>query len=576
MSSAVSTGQRASGSAPPSAPASVLRSAAKSTGTVRVLVAVCVAGLLVTSGVSWTAWHLNRSNEQRLLQVQTRQAAALIASTISTIEYPLQTALAIESATGGDLHQFTQFMAPYAAANGLFSAASLWRLTGDTIAPVSTVGGSPALAPASTDARSFVTRAFHRSTFVVRTTTAGGRQTIGYALADPANPTFAVYAERAIPANRRVPVESNSAFSDLHFATYLGPTTSTSALATTDVATSQLPLSGTTAREAIPFGDTVLTLVTSPSGQLGGNLGAQLPWIFLAGGLALTAAAAFIAAHLIRRRTVAESDARTIAGLYEQLDTLYSQQRSIAETLQHALLPLRNPSVANLDIATRYVAGARGVDIGGDWYSVIQLDDNHVGFVVGDVSGRGVEAAAIMARVRFTLRAYLVEGHPPDVALALCSRQVDISADGHMATAIVGIADLTTRDITLANAGHLNPLIVSEGEALFVATTTGPPLGVGVTDYVATTVTMLAGSMFLAFTDGLVERRTEDLDVGLNRLAAVAASPDRPLETLITTVLDTMTADDGEDDIAILAFEWTRPEPLTESPAVAPAMGALV
>ena len=413
MSSAVSTQQQASGPVARSQPVSVLRSAARSMSLVRVVVGVCVAGLLVTTGISWTAWQLDHSNEQRLLRVQTKQAAAVLTAAISSIESPLHTALAIESATGGEPKQFTRFMTPYTAADGLFSSASLWRLTGDTVAPVATVGGSPALAPSSSGARDFVTRAFHRSTFVVTTVSAGGKQTIGYALADPKNPTFAVYAERAIPANRRVPVESNSAFSDLHFATYLGSTTSTSALATTDVATSQLPLSGTTSRETVPFGDTVLTLVTSPSGQLGGTLGARLPWIFLAGGLALTAAAAFIAGHLVRRRTAAETDARTIARLYEQLDTLYGQQRSIAETLQHALLPLRNPSVANLDIATRYVAGARGVDIGGDWYSVIQLDDNHLGFVVGDVSGRGVDAAAIMARIKFTLRAYLVEGHPP-------------------------------------------------------------------------------------------------------------------------------------------------------------------
>ena len=550
----------------------MLWSKARAMSPVRLVVGVCIAGLLVTAGISWTAWKLDRSNEQRLLQVQTRQAAAVLTSTISNIENPLQTALAIESATDGDPQRFTQFMATYTAANGLFSAASLWRVTGDSVAPVASVGASPALAPSSNDAHDFVTRALHRSTFVVTSISTGGQQSIGYALADPQHPVFAVYAERAIPANRRVPVESNSAFSDLHFATYVGSTTSPSALATTDVAANQLPLSGTTARETIPFGDTVLTLVTAPDGQLGGSLGAQLPWVFLASGIALTAAAAFIVRHLVRRRAAAETDAITITGLYEQLDAVYGQQRTIAETLQHALLPLRTPSVANLDIATRYVAGARGVDIGGDWYSVVQLDDNHIGFVVGDVSGRGVDAAAIMARIKFTLRAYLAEGHSPEVALALSSRQVDISADGHMATAIVGVADLRTRDITLANAGHLNPLIVADGQAQFVATAAGPPLGVGETDYAATTITMPPGSMFLAFTDGLVERRTEDLDVGLDRLAGIAASTDRPLETLLSTVLATMTSNGSEDDIAILAFEWTTPGLIEESPPSVPAM----
>ena len=83
---------------------------------------------------------------------------------------------------------------------------------------------------------------------------------------------------------------------------------------------------------------------------------------------------------------------------------------------------------------------------------------------------------------------------------------------------------------------------------------------------------MPPGSMFLAFTDGLVERRTEDLDVGLGRLADIAASTDRPLESLLSTVLATMTSDGSEDDIAILAFEWTTPGLIEESPPSVPAM----
>ena len=67
-----------------------------------------------------------------------------------------------------------------------------------------------------------------------------------------------------------------------------------------------------------------------------------------------------------------------------------------------------------------------GVDVGGDWYSIVGIDDTHFGFVVGDVSGRGVEAAAIMARIRFTIRAYLLEGHSPSKALHMCSEQLDV------------------------------------------------------------------------------------------------------------------------------------------------------
>jgi serine phosphatase RsbU (regulator of sigma subunit) len=351
-------------------------------------------------------------------------------------------------------------------------------------------------------------------------------------------------------------VESDSAFSDLRFATYLGSPANLADMETTDVAPSRLPLSGTIDRETIPFGDTTLTLVTAPIGHLGGTLSAEFPWISLGVGAVLTIAAAVIAGNLARRRAAAETDAQTIRALYDRLDNLYGEQRSISETLQRALLPQINPPIPNLTIASRYVAGARGVEIGGDWYSIIAIDDTHFAFVVGDVSGRGVEAAAIMARIRFTLRAYLLEGHPPDVVLGMCSRQIDINADGHIVTALVGIADRTTREVTLASAGHLSPLVVSGLDAQFASTTVGPPLGVAASSYTSSTFVMDPESTFIAFSDGLVERRDEDLDVGLTRLAAVASAPQLSLEDLLTRVLSTMTGDGAEDDTAILAFRW--------------------
>ena len=197
------------------------------------------------------------------------------------------------------------------------------------------------------------------------------------------------------------------------------------------------------------------------SGHLGGALGADLPWIVLLVGLLLTLMAAFVAVQLARRRKEAERNSETISGLYGDLDRLYAEQRSIAVTLQRALLPRRIPDISNLEIASRYVAGADGVDVGGDWYSLVQVDDERFAFVVGDVSGRGVNAATIMAQLRYTVRAYLLEGHRPGAVLEMCSRQLDIADDGHFATILVGIGDLSSREITLANAGHMNPLLLS-------------------------------------------------------------------------------------------------------------------
>jgi serine phosphatase RsbU (regulator of sigma subunit) len=521
-----------------------------------IMAAVTVVGLLVTATVSWTAHTTDRSNERRLLRVLSKQAANVISSAIDGIVAPLRTAVEIARATDGDPDRFTRFIADHIGPGQLFVSASLWRVGAAGFAPLASTGVAPQLDLTSAPARTFLRKATRSRTFAVTGITRGSEQRVGYALSGGAAPGYVVYAERAIPANRRVPVESTPAFADLHFASYLGATTASSALQTTDQPPQRLPLAGTTARESIPFGDTTLTLVTVPAGHLGGTLTRALPWIFLIGGGVLTALAALIAGQLVRRRDDAQADTRTIAALYNRLDGLFAQQRTISETLQRALLPKYNPTLPGLEIASRYVARERGAEIGGDWYSVIPVGTDRFAFVVGDVSGHGIDAAALMGRLRFTLRAYLLEGHPPGLALEMCSRDLDLVRDGHVATVLVGVGDLVTREVTLANAGHPNPLVISDGRGRFLETRVGRLLGVAPTSYATTTIAMDAGSTLVAFTDGLVERRGEDIMVGLGRLAAAVAPAERPLDDLLTGLLEAMAAEGSEDDIAILALRW--------------------
>ena len=512
------------------------------------LVVVAMVGGLVTASVSWTAWTLNRHNEHSLLVVQARQAAAVLTSSVLNIIDPLAAALQIEEATDGDVGRFRGSMEPLTGPGQLFVSASLYRVTGSsagTAEVVASVGVPPRLEPGSEPARRLLDQALRSSTFVATGAGTDRIERVAYAVADPRSARFVVYAERAIPANRLVPVESNPAFENLDFATYLGPTATLAALATTDVPLERLPLDGDTVTESIPFGNTTLTLVAAPHGQLGGPLGWQLPWILLAGGALLTGFAAVVAERFARRRREAERDARTITDLYATLDGMYAEQRGIAETLQRALLPRTNPEIPGLDVASRYVAGARGVDIGGDWYSVIAIDETHVGFVVGDVSGRGVSAASVMARLRFTMRAYLLEGHPPDVVLTMCGSQLDVVEDGHFATVLVGLVDLATREVVLANAGHPEPLVIQGGRAEYVATKVGVPLGVDRGAYLTTGVVMAAGSVLLAFTDGL------------DRLARAAADPPASLDDFIGGLVRELTGNASEDDVAVLALRWS-------------------
>ena len=364
-----------------------------------------------------------------------------------------------------------------------------------------------------------------------------------------------MYAERPIPEDRRAAVDNDAAYADLHYAIYIGTETDLDDLSTTDVEPSSLPLDGRTDTVTVPFGDTVITLVTSPRRHLGASLSQQLPWILLIAGLMLTALSALVGNQLVRGRREAEDNTETITGLYQRVDTHFEEQRALFVRLQRALLPQTIPTIPNIEIATDYLAGTLGIDIGGDWYSIIDTDDDHFAFVVGDVSGRGIDTVAVMAHARFTLRAYLVDGQSPSTALEKCSSQFDISVDGHITTVLVGVGNRRTGVITMATAGHPLPLLLTGGEPEFVEIPVGPPLGTGPSAYEATTFTMPVGSSLILYTDGLIERRTESIDTGLRRLAETTAPLyQAPLDTLLTTVLNTLRDGDASDDIAMLAI----------------------
>jgi serine phosphatase RsbU (regulator of sigma subunit) len=137
----------------------------------------------------------------------------------------------------------------------------------------------------------------------------------------------------------------------------------------------------------------------------------------------------------------------------------------------------------------------------------------------------------------------------------MCSRQFDIDEDGHIATVVVGVLDLETCGLVLASAGHFAPLVVDdEGTTSYLEISPGPPLGVMATTYGETTPSMRPGSTLVAFTDGLVERRGESLDVGLERLAASARKGAANVESLLDVLVADLMHDGSEDDTAMLAF----------------------
>lgn len=523
----------------------------------RVAAMVAVAGLVLSLAASWATAQVDANSEHRLLEWQTKQAGSVLSTAVTLLEQPLATALSVQQVAGRarDDTAFTGFIAPYVGSGKSFLSASLWRRDGQAMTRLASVGAEPGLASDTAALQAFLQRAFQSATTVVEQVTTDSGALVAWARADPGT-GYAVYAERAAPAGRRAAVASDSAYGSLHYAMYIGRQTAPDALFATDVDPATLPLDGDTSRVTIPFGDTGITLVTSPQHHLGSDLSRWLPLALLLGGVLLTALAAWTTRRLLQGRREAEQDAATITTLYEQVEELYGQQRELFVRLQRALLPQATPQMAGLEIASEYVAGAFGIDIGGDWYSFVALDDHRFAFVVGDVSGRGVDAVAVMAQARFTLRAYLLEGQGPATALERCSHQFDIVADGHMSTVVAGVGDARTGEVTLANAGHPVPLLL-DGGVRPVHVPPGRPLGAGPSRYEETTLRMPPGSTLFCFTDGLVERRGEDIDTGLGRLAeTLLRSADRPVADLVADAVAQLRGDaaDAADDVVALAI----------------------
>jgi serine phosphatase RsbU (regulator of sigma subunit) len=197
------------------------------------------------------------------------------------------------------------------------------------------------------------------------------------------------------------------------------------------------------------------------------------------------------------------------------------------------------------------------MDVGGDWYDVIPIDDSRAFVVVGDVSGRGLHAATMMASLRYSMRAYAAERHSPAEILHALSNLLSVRRDGHFATVLCGLVDVERRTITCANAGHPEPLLVDGHDAQFIRTMIGVPIGVRPdARYDEVTTTLPLRATIFMYTDGLVERRGEVLDVGLQRLADAAVTNGSPLDEVLGEMVARTIPHGSDDDAALIGVRW--------------------
>ncbi|MFB6667268.1 ATP-binding SpoIIE family protein phosphatase [Streptomyces parvus] len=241
----------------------------------------------------------------------------------------------------------------------------------------------------------------------------------------------------------------------------------------------------------------------------------------------------------------------------ERLRTSERRHRETAVTLQRSLLPQELEQPDDLRIAATYQPGGTDAAVGGDWYDVITLGAGRTALVIGDVMGRGVRAAAVMGQLRTAVRAYARLDLPPHEVIQLLdvlAAEIDAS---QIATCVYAVHDPNEGQLVYASAGHLPILVRDEdGTVQRAADPTGPPLGTGGWVHTSGTIALPPGSTAVLYTDGLVERRSEDIDEGVASLArALAGAKGSPQVVCDRLIRSLGVTAEHDDDVAVLVVQ---------------------
>ncbi|MET9842315.1 ATP-binding SpoIIE family protein phosphatase [Streptomyces virginiae] len=251
------------------------------------------------------------------------------------------------------------------------------------------------------------------------------------------------------------------------------------------------------------------------------------------------------------------ADVTDHAEAVERLRASERRQREAAVTLQRSLLPQELEQPDDLRIAATYQPGGTEAAVGGDWYDVITLGAGRTALVIGDVMGRGVRAAAVMGQLRTAVRAYARLDLPPHEVLQLLdglAAEIDAS---QIATCVYAVHDPNEGLLAYASAGHLPILVRDEhGTVRRAADPTGPPLGTGGWLHSSGTIALGPGSTAVLYTDGLVERRGEDIDEGVAALERALAGAQGTPSVICDRLMRALGVDaDHDDDVAVMVIQ---------------------
>ncbi|MFF2326590.1 MULTISPECIES: SpoIIE family protein phosphatase [unclassified Streptomyces] len=239
----------------------------------------------------------------------------------------------------------------------------------------------------------------------------------------------------------------------------------------------------------------------------------------------------------------------------------YAHEHTIALELQRSLLSEPHPPHPHIEVATRYLPADRSVMVGGDWFDVLPLRDGRHLKAMGDVMGHGVEAAVAMSHYRSLLRMFADDELPPHRILEQLDRMVERSGLDRAATCLLAVVDRSGGVCEVASAGHLPPVLIEPGGSgarVCDGVPVGPPLGTGFGGYRTTVLELGPGTVLFLYTDGLVERRGEDIDISVGRLRELTLPESGSLDDLLDDVLERF-GPGAEDDIAVLASRTRTP-----------------
>ncbi|WP_063836090.1 ATP-binding SpoIIE family protein phosphatase [Actinacidiphila yeochonensis] len=242
---------------------------------------------------------------------------------------------------------------------------------------------------------------------------------------------------------------------------------------------------------------------------------------------------------------------------------LHRQESQAAATLQRSMMPTRPPRIPGVRIAHHYMPGDRQAQVGGDWFDAIQLPGGRVALIVGDVMGHGLQAAAVMGQFRTAVITMAALDLPPAQLLRHLDNLAHRLSSEHLATCVYAVYDPIHRTLSIANAGHIPPVLAgSDGRGELLDIPGGAPIGVGGVPFETVELSAPDGSWLVLCTDGLVEVRGQGIDAGLAALCANVIEPQQSPEDVCAQILAQVHSEDRGDDVALLVarFEGVDPQ----------------